>query len=562
MSPRNSRAAGCPRWPLALAAVVPLAGAAASAAAATTVIVPRISAASAWTDNIDLALPGQTESGEIWQLIPGVSLKYDSDWLRTNLDYQVQALFYTGGQHGHDTYQNGNIFAEGKLVPDWLFLDGNAQRTQSQVDPTRNNNIDVIFPVGNIANTTAAAITPTLRHRFHWVQMEGRYSWGFTHNQDANGVGQQPAPAPPPRCCRRFAYDQQDRAAVVPYYPYLNYALANSSNRDGSFALSSAEPKAKLTWSARYQRSETTYTNVNAPRYLNESLLGELGWLAWPGLRLLGQGGKESDPRLGVSRGGLDASQWAAGFDWSDDPQNDLRALAGKRFFGRQYQLSWTRQSRLLGLIVNYLEQPTTDANRYLPQGFNNPLNLPGVPQFSRLTPDVYVLKSLNASAVLTGRVTQVGLVLTSERRIYLTLLGAPVTSPIEDTQRAVTAFGSRRLGPRITAMASVNFANNDLREGAVAQYKDRRYTAQLTDQVGPRTSVNLTFNHFQRTGAQVYKANMLMLSGTMTFGAAGAAPGAAGPGIPGAAGYAQPLPGAYGAPGPAVPPVGGFGPQ
>src|SRR5579871_1216689 len=70
---------------------------------AETTFTPHIGVSSAWTDNINLAPPGETSNGEIYQLSPGIYLKHESDYLRATLDYEFQQYFYAGGQHGHDT---------------------------------------------------------------------------------------------------------------------------------------------------------------------------------------------------------------------------------------------------------------------------------------------------------------------------------------------------------------------------------------------------------------------------------------------------------------------------
>ena len=476
-------------------------------AAADTVFSPHIGASIAWTDNINLLPPGQTSDGEIYQLLPGIYLKHDSQYLHATLDYEFQGYFYGGGQHGHDTYQTGNLSAEGTVVPDWFFLDLVGGQAQSVVDPTRNANINLLFPVGNIANESGATGTPVLRHKFTRVQVDASYSWGFVHNQPVGTVDE---------------------------------TLPNTSSRTGNFKLSSVDQKALLTWDTLYQRQETTYTNIVFPRWLYELAQADLGLLTTSSLRLLAEGGDETNLQTSISQGGLNSPFWLAGFDWSPDPLNDLRLMAGRRFFGNSYQASLRHQSRLLNLQVNYSETPTTTANQFLPtSGTPNIVVIPGVPQFQRITADVFVLKMLDARAGLTGRLSELGVELTTSEQNYLTFDGVPTATPLADRMRTATLYVTRRLGAQLQAALNASVDHTDLREGGAETFDDRHYSARLTDLVGRHTSVTLSLDHYERTGFQVFKVNMITLNANMTFGNGPAStfpnPIAPAPAVPGA---------------------------
>jgi hypothetical protein len=467
-------------------------------ALADTTFVPHLGAAAAWTDNIALAPPGQTHDGEIWQLLPGIFLKHDSQNLHVTLDYEVRAYFYGGSQHGHDTYQTGSLFADTQVLPDWLFLDLGGSEQQGTVNPSQNPTISPLFPTGNLANESTASATPIIRHQFSWVQIDARYAWGFTHYQPVGTV---------------------------------DTALPNTHNQDGSFRLSNIDPNARITWDASYLRQETTYTNVVAPRWLYEAAQADLGWLVTPAVRLLARGGKETDLLTSVANGGLGATSWAGGFDWNPDPMNELRLMAGHRFFGNTYEALAKHRSRLLTLQVSYSEEPTSYSNRFLPQAPAQPLVvIPGVPVFQRLTSDAYVLKLLDARVALTGRLTEVGLSLDTREQKYLTVNGVTAGVPASDQSRGATLYATRRMGAQLQAGMTASYMHTDLREGVGETYNDQHYTAQLTDQVGLRTSVILAVDHWERSGSQVFKVNMVTLTANMTFGNA---PGGAFPNTP-----------------------------
>ncbi|HLY51450.1 MAG TPA: hypothetical protein VKQ31_00440, partial [Steroidobacteraceae bacterium] len=234
----------------ALAGAVLLAGWLTPAAAQTTV-VPHLGAAAAWTDNLMLAPPGQTSDGEIWQLLPGIYLKHDSQDLHVTLDYELQEYYYSGGLHGRSTFQNGNLYAEGQLLPDWFFVDLGGLRSQGTVDPALTPAISTLFPTGNFANQTIASVGPVIRHKFSAVELNAQYSWGFARYQPIGAVSE---------------------------------TLPNADSRSASFTLNNADANARISWGASYLRQETEYTNVVAPHWLYESAMGDLGWLVSPAL--------------------------------------------------------------------------------------------------------------------------------------------------------------------------------------------------------------------------------------------------------------------------------------
>jgi hypothetical protein len=457
-------------------------------ARAQTTVAPHLGAAGAWTDNITLAPPGGTSNGEVWQLLPGIYLKHDSQNLHATLDYELQEYFYSGSQHGRNTYQNGNLYADAALLPDWFFIDIGGTQSQGTVDPALSPSINTLFPTGNLANESTGLVSPAIRHKFSAVELDAQYSWGFAHYQPVGAVTQ---------------------------------TLPNAQNQDGSFQLRNVDPNARISWGASYLRQETTYTsNVMAPRWRYEDALADLGWLVSPAVRVLAQGGKESDPREGVGHGGLGATSWAGGFDWTPDKLSQLKLTAGKRFFGKTYQARVRHQSRLLTLEASYVEQPTTNANRYQPQApAQNLVVIPGVPTLQRLTPDVYVLKSFDARAALTGRVTEIGLELSSQQQSYLTVNGVVAATPIDDRLRGATLYIERRMGAQLQGVLIASLAHTDLREAGTAGYDDRHFTGRLNAQLGPRTTLSLTVDHWQRSGLQIFRVNLVTLNVNMTFG-------------------------------------------
>jgi uncharacterized protein (PEP-CTERM system associated) len=537
--PRSNRGSRLGRAARALGTVLCLAAIAAPAARAQTSFLPRLSASAVYTDNIDLAPDDARQEDYIGVLQPGLYFDHTSLRLHTGLDYDLQLLRFAHTQSGTSVFHHGTFDSELSVLPDWLRLSLNATREQSSTTPTAATNTNSLFPTGNVANRTFGGATLDLAHKFRLVRFDLRYTQAFVKNQEVN------LDAP---------------------------NLQNSRDHDFSALLGSVEPNAKLTWDTQYTRSQTDYQQ--AQRYLYESATLDLGYRVAPDWRLLARGGAESDPRAGIGNGGLGATSYAGGFDWVPSIRDEIRALVGRRFYGTSYEGLWRHTSRMLELSASYLEQPTTEDNQYVagnvgaapppplgtiaPGNEVGPGNLVGpgagapgaigtggLSDFTRISSDVFLLKELTARATLKGRLTDIGLTLTSEERIYITYNGVPVTSgavaPTDKTKGA-DLYVSRRFGPKIEASLDASYNAVSVLEGGT--YHEQRYTATLTDRLGARSSLVLRLDHDQRLGGgQEFKVNIVSLSFQM--GVNGRQNGAGG--MPGGGGGA---PGGFGQPG------------
>jgi hypothetical protein len=464
----------------------------ADSAFAATTVTPGIGALALWSDNIDLAPPGQELGGEAWQVTPSLDFLHDSGYEHAAFHYELKALFFSGGYH--DLFQDGNLFSETKVVPEWLLLDIAGARTQGLVNPTVPADLDYLFPTGNIANYTYGTVRPILRHTFRLVRAEVSYARSLTNDQQVGAV---------------------------------NPLDLKSDERDTAVNLASVDPGALITWAAEYQDQAVHYESPFVEVYRYERAGAEVGGLVTQSIRLLARGGKESDPRDGFGVGGLGSAYWAGGFDWSPDKQNELRLLVGRRFYGNWFDGLWRRQSRLLTVLVTYVEEPTTQDALTL-QGLlvaTPPPAIPGTPIFTLLTPAVFLDKHLNATAVITGRLTQIGVSVASDQRTYLSggsntpILNAPQPG-YDDHVSSATLFVKRRLGPLTEASVSATYGKYNLQEGTLYLYTDQIYSAALNHSLGQRTNLQLRVDHEERhdTGL-AYKTNIVSLGIQMNFG-------------------------------------------
>jgi hypothetical protein len=448
---------------------------------------PRLGVDVTWSDNVELAAPGAPKRDElIGQLMPGFLLAYDSQNLQAYADYELQAVYFQDSSDSNEVFHRGELGVQVAAIQDWLFVDLAAARAQTVIDPAGPTNLNNMFRVGNTADATSAQITPILRHAFRAAQFEASYTRGLVNYSNARN---RPSGTPQPG----------------------NLTTDDSKNEQASFDLSSVDQEALVTWDVNYLHEKVDYSLAATFQY--DQAQAELGFAVTPALRLLARGGRESDPRRDLSRGGLDETSWEGGFSWRPSAMTELRLLAGKRFFGTTYDGLWRYTGRLLEAEVNYHESPTTQTQSYALRAVTAPGDFPvGIdPGFSRTTSDVFLLRQLEGRIGLRGRVTEIFLSVDSERREYFTALGG------EDKYHGVTLLVGRQVGPRVRVEATAELVGAKLLAGE--EYNERRYALTLARQIGLRTNVTLSGNRVDRSGGtNPYAANWVVLGVRMVF--------------------------------------------
>ena len=462
-----------------------------SAAHAELYIDPRLSAAVAYVDNSGLSSTN-TSSTFVEQLIPGIRLSYDTLRAQVFLDYQLQALRFES-DNSNQVFQQGQLGVQAAAIPDWLYFDLGAGREQTVVNPAAQINTGNLFQVGNTADSVNGHVTPILRHSFSYADLEASYTRGLVHYTQAGDINTGGA-----------------------------LSLDNSKNQNELFRLSSNDPLARFSWEGRYRHDKVDYDIAQDLDY--EQAYGQLGFRLTPSFQLLGRGGRESDPRDGVSAGGLDASSWMGGFSWLDAGRMELRFLAGRRFFGTSYDGLWRYTGRILDMNVSYVEEPTTQSQDQVlratatpTSGFSpgqvvGPTQLTGNGEFARAGTDIYLLKRLNGQIGVRGRLTTIYVSLYSERRSYFTLPAG------EDRVHGADVTVMRKLGPSLTLEGDASVDDESLREGD--DFRQYTYSVRLSQQLGLRTRLTLSGNRTQRSGGlNPYSANWVLLQIDMHFG-------------------------------------------
>jgi hypothetical protein len=377
-----------------------------------------------FTDNVDLK-PIDTESDLVWQITPSIAYAHKSPVYSAALGYRLQSLNYMDHSEFNQTYHQAQANGNYLVIPDWFTLGGHAAYSQTIVDPERSINVQNLFPTKNLADVLTAAATPSLDHSFGKAEIHASYSAGFV---DYKGT----APA---------ALD-----------------LADAHNRDLEASVNSPEEDTGTSWDVKYASDEVRYDLFEPYKY--ERLTAGLGVPVTAQLRLLGEGGKESDLTKTTTEGGLDSTNWRGGIRLTPNPNDTLEAWYGHRFFGKTYSAHLTHKARFLQVNLQYDEEPITEAQRVALRTFvPGELAPPPTPDVNRPTAQPFLNKYFYGTLELVGRRTSIAFAVYDSRRIYLN----------QDITESTYGGGvniARRMGSRSNLSLSLNLAKSRFRDG------------------------------------------------------------------------------------------------
>jgi len=230
---------------------------------------------------------------------------------------------------------------------------------------------------------------------------------------------------------------------------------------------------------------------------------------------LLADVGKENKFLADGSVDRLGANFWDAGIEWSTT-LNNFKVLVGHRFYGRSYQLSWTRTAALLTTAVSYVERPTDLNQQLLGQGADSipSLGFPVIPSLREQR--VYLMKRATASAAYEMPKGMLRVTLYDERRTYFLLNSAQ-----ERVANADVAW-LFNIGPFTTLTPTYGWQRykHQDRQTNYNQYVQLAVVHQLD----PKNFASLRLRRDSRNvsigsaGAQGYRANVIFLQFTHLF--------------------------------------------
>jgi len=453
-------------------------------AAAGSEFHARTEASVGWTDNIALVADDDPtkQSAYVAQLNPGFSWKETSQRFNSALDYTLQNVFYKDDSQRHSSFQQAFGQLGATLIPNFFFFNANGSYSQVLIDAHLPANDKNFFNVTNQTDALAIAVTPSLQHDFSQAHFEAIYSRG------------------------RVDYKRAAGALVAPN---------NADTETRAVLLKDVDDDALLTWLARYESQRAEYTQGTQFRF--DRANAELGLLFGRTFRLIGRGGRETDPAEGLNEGGLDISTWEAGFRWQPSARTVTSAFYGHRFYGSSYNVQLQHAAKFVSWMLSYEEGPLTQAQEliassaagnapvgggYIPPVQQVPGQAPGqiIPGQGapgqaglQLTSQVYVRKAGIGTLRIAGSRTDIDLSVFDYRRNYV------LATLQEERQDGATLAFSRQLAARMKFNISVSAAETALGDGA--KYHDTALHTEFSREFSRNYQVAISAMQTRRTG-------------------------------------------------------------
>jgi len=379
-------------------------------------VAPRIESALMLVGNINLASNSEDEVDVAgFELVPGIYASYTTPRAQAALDYSLIARAFEDDDYNDVSHR---LSANGlySVVPEWMFIRGQASYSDTVVDPARSYNYGGtgLFDRTNLVETATALVEPGIHHEFRHVVMDASYSYGGVwYLEDKNN--------PPPATL--FSGTNDD-----------------AINQRALFSLGTADPEAITTLRGYYEWQASDFDRSLPYRY--ERAGAELSLRIVESLRLVGDGGSESDLDQSTTDGGLDTTFWHAGFEWRPDSHTELDARYGERFFGDSWSASLSREGRWVTVKASYVEDPEVETRR-LNQDFD-PGSLP-IPDpnedLSFFSAFPYIRKDANASIIASGARTKLRLDVYDRKREFINVF------PPDERTQGVSFNAERDLG-------------------------------------------------------------------------------------------------------------------
>lgn len=442
-----------------------------------------------YTDNLTLAAPGKPkETSWITEIQPFIKSAYSGPRFSGVFDYTLTSFLYKGQSKHNQLTQNLDAKGTFAMLPQHFFVDGTALYGRQIINNELPAGSGTFFLDNNHANVAMGTLSP------YWLQDLGnvgtmtlRYTRGrVVYNtrgipaQNDNAIAGIP----------NVTSNAVQFSVISPKYETWGWNLLYSEQRlDPDFGPGVEFAVAKLGTSLQVSTEAQLLADVGKEnKFLPDGTVQKLG-----------------------------TGFWDAGFDWSNT-LDDFRLLAGHRFYGRSYQLSWTHFAALLTTTVSYMEQPT-DLNQQLLG--ENPgevgTSLTGIPRIPSLTErQVYLSKRLSASAIYTMPRSTLSVTLYDELRTYFVL-----NSSQERVANAQINW-LFNVGVFTTLTPSYGWQRYQFQDGQIT-YNQFAQLA-LVHQFNPNDFGSIRFRHdssnvsYGVTGAHGYGVNVIFLQWTHLF--------------------------------------------
>ncbi len=280
-------------------------------------VTPTVRLRESYTDNINLAPPGQAQSELSTDIAPGIAMTADAGQrLQLALSYALHQVLY---QHRADRI-NHQLDASGhaEVLPDWLYLDARAGISLQNISGFGPRLVDPAQVTANSDTVRSHSLSPYLHHYFRGLatatlryEMQ-RVSSGRLLNVRSDAARLQ------------LVGDNGGRG--------WNWELNLDRNQIDDSALAPV-------------------TMTNAALTLSYPVNSELGAYATAGHEKKDYQASSSQP---------EGKYWSAGVNWAPAPRTRLAASYGRRYFGKTYKVDASYRMRSVLWTLNYDEDITT----------------------------------------------------------------------------------------------------------------------------------------------------------------------------------------------------------
>jgi uncharacterized protein (PEP-CTERM system associated) len=289
---------------------------------------PGVNLRETYTDNVNLAPPGQAQGQFVTELAPGFSLSDQTSRLTVNVAYQLHLYQFSGAEAPGENHSQSQLQANAKarLIGDLLFLDASAavsQQATSAFGPQSNDNP---YTTANRNEVRTFSLSPYALHRFgDAANMELRYTRDLVDTDNAG-----------------FGRSQADTV----------YAALNSGAAFRTIGWGLMLTRQNLDDSIGGDSS-----SESASASLRYALVPTFSLTAGAGYDRYDYGG------LGGVNGG---KSWSAGFDWEASSRTSLQASIGRRYYGASDMLTALHRSRNTVWNLHYGNAVTTTRAQFL----------------------------------------------------------------------------------------------------------------------------------------------------------------------------------------------------
>lgn len=356
---------------------------------------PRIDTAAYLVGNINLAEDSSEEIDTAGiEGAPGLYASYRSNRADAQLDYSLIGRAFEASEYdsvSHLLSADGSYMA----IKDLFFINAQAGYSDAIIDASRSTNYGGtgLFDRSNVQEVGRASVTPSLTHQFGAFRFDASYTYGRVWYFDSDDV------------------DNTDPIFLVGFDE-------DSEDQRFNVSLGTSDLDNAATLRGFYEWQDSTFETSQPFRYERAGLDTSLRLTRT--LRLVADGGVETDLTETTTDGGLDSDFWHAGLRWEPDSRTSVEARYGNRFFGDSYSFEARRESRLLTLRASYLEDPEVETRRI---GINfdpDDFPLPPPDDFAVFSSSPYVRKDAVLTAIVEGARTHVRLDAFDRNREYI----------------------------------------------------------------------------------------------------------------------------------------------